>query len=166
MLLVGDYRAEVDVLNAPEDILLNLRIDLFELRDEVLDLQPLGIGLSVLVAGGTGLGELAGALQEVQSVVVPPVLDISLADEIKRTYQLHALEVGAVELRHHGLHLSAVEHTHENGLDNVIEMVSESYLVAAESLCTAVEVAAAHTGADVAGILLDVEYGLEQRFPR
>ena len=156
VLLVGDNGAEVDVFHAAEDVLLHLRIDLFQLSDEVLDLKTLRFGLSVLVAGGAVFGELAGTLYEVEVIVVPPVLYISLADKIQRTYQLHALEVGAVELRHHGLHLTAVEHTHKYGLDNVIEVVTESDLVAAELLCLAVKVAAAHTRADVAGILLDI----------
>ena len=46
----GDYRTEIDVLDTSEDILLDLRIDLFQLCDEVLDLKALRLGLSVLAA--------------------------------------------------------------------------------------------------------------------
>ena len=47
------------------------------------------------MAGRAGLGEVAGALDEVQAVVVAPVLDFRLADEIERADQLHAREASA-----------------------------------------------------------------------
>ena len=96
-----------------------------------------------------------------QAVIVAPVLYFVLPDQIQGTYQLHALEICAVELRHHGLYLSAVEHTHEYGLDNVVKMMSQCYLVAAQSLCVAVQVSPSHACAYVAGILLDIVHGIK-----
>lgn len=41
VILIGDDSIHIDVFHAAEDILLNLRINLFKLRDEVLYLQTL-----------------------------------------------------------------------------------------------------------------------------
>lgn len=157
VLLIGDYCAEIYVFDAPEDILLDLRIYFFHICYEVLDLKAFRVGLTVLVTGRAGVSELAGALYEVEVVIVAPVLYLSLADEIKRTYQLHTLEVGTVELWHHRLHLTSVEHTHKDSLDDVVKVVTERYLIAAESFSVTVKVAAAHTGANVAGIFFDIK---------
>ena len=54
-------------------------------------------------AGRTALGETAGALDKVKVVVIPPGLDVRLADHVHRADQLHALKILAVELRHHRL---------------------------------------------------------------
>ena len=112
VLFIGDNSAEIDVFDAAEDIFLHLRIYLFQLSDKLFDFKALGLRLSVLVTGGTGISELAGTLYKVEVVVVAPVLYFSLADKVKRTYQLHTLEICAVELGHHSLDLTAVEHTH------------------------------------------------------
>ena len=112
VVLIGDDRIHVDIFNASEDILLNLRIDLFKLRNEIFYLQPLRDRAAVGSTGSAGIGEFAGALYEMQVVVVAPVLYLGFSHKIKGTYKLHALKVGTMELRHHSLNLSAVEHTH------------------------------------------------------
>ena len=40
-------------------------------------------------------------------------------------------------------------------------MVSECYLVAAESLCVLIEITASHAGAEVAGVVVDLRNGIE-----
>mgnify|MGYP000674753910 CR=1 FL=1 len=77
-------------------------------------------------------------------------------DAVERTNQLHAREIRAVQLGQHGLHLRAVEHAHDRRLDDVVEVVAECDLVAAERLRLAVKIAAAHAGAEITGRLLAV----------
>ena len=55
-----------------------------------------------------------------------------LLHQVQRTNQLHALKVLAVELRHHRLDLAAIEHSHQNGLNYIVEVMTESDLVAAQ----------------------------------
>lgn len=131
VVLIGYDRIHIDVLNASEDILLHLRIDLFKLCNEIFYLQSLRHGAAVWSTGSAGISEFAGTLYEMQIVVVAPVLDLRFSHKIKGTDKLHAIEVGTVELRHHSLNLSAVEHTHEDSFYNVIEMMSEGYFIAA-----------------------------------
>ncbi len=63
---------------------LHLRIGLFQLADELLDLLALRLCLLVGAAGRAGIGEFAGALDKMQIVRVAPRLDIVLADQIER----------------------------------------------------------------------------------
>ena len=63
---------------------------------------------SAVVADGTISRKAAGALDELQLVVLTPGDDILFVDTIHRANELHALEVGAVEHGQHGLQLRAV----------------------------------------------------------
>ena len=148
--LIGDDRIEADIFHAAEDMRLHLRIALFQLADELLDLLALRLCLLVGAAGRAGIGEFAGALDKMQIVRVAPRLDIVLADQIERPDQLHALKIRAVEFRHHGLDLRAPEHPHQNGLDHVVVMMAQRDLVAAELLRVAVEIAPPHPRAEIA----------------
>ena len=96
-----------------------------------------------------------------QIVVLCPVLYFVLAYEVHRADKLHSREICTVELRHHGLHLTAVDHAHEYGLDNVVKVMTQRYLIAAEFLRLVVEVSAAHSRAEVAGIILHIIHGIE-----
>ena len=129
---------------------LHIRIALLQRADQILDLLPLRARL-LIGAGRAGVGKVAGALDEVQLVCVPPGLDIVLADQIQRPDQLHAGEIRAVELRHHGLDLRAVEHAHEDRLNDVVIVVPKRDLVAAEPAGIVIQVPAAHARAEVAG---------------
>ena len=147
IFLVGNDFVQVDIFHAAENILFDLRILLRQLGNQLFYHHALGNRPLVRVAGGAGVCEMAGALDKLQVVIVAPVLDVRLPDQIHGTYQLHSLEVGAVQFRHHGLHLSAVDHAHEDGLDDIIEVVSQGDLVAAQFLCLIVKVSTAHPGA-------------------
>lgn len=84
ILFIADHRIEIDILYAPENIFLNIRILLPKLPDQFLDLRALG----ALLGSATGcavLRKAAGALDKVQIVVIHPVDDVLLSDEIKRT---------------------------------------------------------------------------------
>ena len=96
-----------------------------------------------------------------QVVVIPPRLDIILAYQIQRTDQLHTLEIGAVELRHHGLDLGAVEHAHEDGLNHIIIMMAQGDFVTAQLLREGVKMSAAHAGTEIARGFLDSVYRIE-----
>lgn len=161
LTLVAEDLVQTYVFHRTEDVPLDVRICFLQLLDQLLRLEALRAGLTVGVAGRAGLGEVAGALDEVQAVVVAPVLDFRLADEVERADQLHAREVRGVELRHHRLVLSGIEHAHQDSLDDVVEVMAERDLVAAEALGFLIEVAAAHAGADVARGLRDVVDGVE-----
>ena len=161
LTLVAKDLVQAHVFHRTEDVPLDVRIRFLQLLDQLLRLEALRAGLTVGVACRAGLGEVAGALNEVQAVVVAPVLDFRLADEVERADELHAREVRGVELRHHRLVLTGVEHAHEDGLDDVVEVVTERDFVAAEALGFLIEVAAAHAGADVARGLRDVVDGVE-----
>ena len=161
LTLVAEDLIQAHVFHRAEDVPFDIRIRFLQLLDQLLRLETLRAGLTVGMAGRAGLGEVAGALDEVQAVVVAPVLDFRLADEIERADQLHAREVRGVELRHHRLVLAGVEHAHEDGLDDVVEVVAECDLVAAEALGFLIEVATAHAGADIARGLRDVVDGVE-----
>ena len=82
-LLVGYDRIEIDILHAFKDIALYEWILLFQLTDQFLDFYALGLVFFV-IAGGAGVGELAGTLDEMQVVVISPRLDIILAYQIQR----------------------------------------------------------------------------------
>ena len=75
---------------------------------------------------------------------------------VQRTNQLHARKVGAVQLGQHGLHLRAIKHAHHGGFNDIVEVVAERDLVAAELLRLAVQIAAAHARTQVARVLLAV----------
>ena len=136
VVLIGYDRIHVHILDTSENVLLNLRIDLFQLCYEILYLHSLRYRSAVGSAGSAGIRKLACALYEMQAVIVAPVLYIRFTDEVKRSYQLHSVEIRTVKFRHHGLHLSAVKHTHEYSFDNIVEVMSKSYLVAAQFLCS------------------------------
>ena len=131
VLLVSDNRREIDIFHTAEDVFLNVRVGLLYLGYQLLDLHAFGGRGAVRSAGRAGIREAAGALYEMQPVIITPVHDILLAYEIHRAYELHALKISAVELWHHGLNLTAVEHAHEYSLYHVIKMMSECDLVAA-----------------------------------
>ena len=105
--------------------------------------------------------EAAGALQEPQSVVVAPAADVFFADEIHGTDEFHSLEIRAPEFGQHSLILAGVEHAHEDGLDGVVKVVAQGDLVAAMLLREAVEIAAAHAGAEIAGGFFDSGNGVK-----
>ena len=117
-LLIGDHRIQVYIFHTAENMGLHIGIFLLHGADELLDLYPFGT-IFLVVAGGTRVRELAGALDEMQVVVIPPRFDVILPDEVQRADQLHALKVGTVQLGHHRLDLGAVEHAHENRLDDI-----------------------------------------------
>lgn len=77
--------------------------------------------------------------------------DILLTDQIHRAYQFHALKIRTVQLWHHSLHLGTVKHSHQNRLNHIVVMMSQSDLVAAQFLSSAVKIASAHPGTKITG---------------
>ena len=159
-LLIGDHRIQVYIFHTAENMGLHIGIFLLHGADELLDLYPFGT-IFLVVAGGTRVRELAGALDEMQVVVIPPRLDVILPDEVQRADQLHALKVGTVQLGHHRLDLGAVEHAHENRLDDIIVVMAQGDLIAAQLFCKIVQVAAAHSGAQITGGFLHMVHRIK-----
>ena len=156
VLFIGDDRAQVDILHALENVPFDKGIGLLQGSDQVLDLHTFGGTAAIGTAGGTGIGKAAGTLDELQLIVALPRQNIFLADAVHRADEGHAGEAGAVEHGRHGLQLGAVEHTHNGRLDDVVEVVAQCDFVAAQLLGLAVQVAAAHPGAEIAGVLVGV----------
>ena len=156
VLFIGDDRAQVDILHTLENVSFYKGIGLLQGSDQVLDLHTFGGTAAIGTAGGTGIGKTACTLDKMQIVVISPVFDVVLADQIHGTDQLHALEIRAVQLRHHGLHLSTVQHPHEDRLNHIIVMVSQSDLITPQLLCVTVEIASAHSRTQIAGAILDI----------
>ena len=69
---------------------------------------------------------------------------IPLLHKVQRADQLHSREIGAVQLGHHGVDLTAIEHTHENGLDHVVVVMAQGDLVAAQRPGPVVELSLIH----------------------
>ena len=148
--LEAGHRVKGDGMDAAEDALFDIRVILAQAAQQKLDLLPLR-DADVPGVRSTSFRKAAGALDELKVVVARPGDDVALVYTVERADQGHALEVRAVQLRQHGLKLGAVEHTDERRLDHVVEMVPQSDLVAAELLRAAIQIAPAHTGAEIAG---------------
>ena len=148
ILFVSNDGTKIDIFHTSEDIALHLRIGFAHRTDKLLYLLPFGGNLGLVT--GAIVGKLAGALQKIKVIIVSPMLDFSLADKVHRSNQLHTLKVGAMQLWHHSLHLTSVEHTHQHRFDYIVIMVTQRNLVAAQFLCLAVQIAPTHTGADIA----------------
>ena len=61
-----------------------------------------------------------------------------------------------MQLRHHRLHLRAVEHPHQNRFDYIVKMVPKCNFVAAKRLCCLVEMPAPHPRTKIARVLIDL----------
>ena len=144
-LLVLNKSIYIDILHTLEYVALHKWVGLLECCYELLDLLTLGLCL-LIVAGGTCIRELTCTLYKMKFIIIPPRFDVVLPHHIKRSDELHALKVGAVKFRHHGLHLRPVEHTHEYSLYDIIIVMSKSYLVAAKLFCIAVQMTSSHPG--------------------
>ena len=93
VLLVGNDLVQLYILNAAEDIHNNLRISFVKVGDELLYLLALGTSGAVRIAGRAGIREPARALNEMQIVVLCPVLYFVLAYEVHRADKLHSREL-------------------------------------------------------------------------
>ena len=142
-------------MDAAEDAVLDVGVVALEAAQQGLDLLPLGTTAAV-VAHGAVLGKAAGALDELQLIVALPGQNILFMDAVHGPDEGHAGEAGAVQLGRHSLQLRTVEHAHDGGLDHIVEVMPQRDLVAAQLLGLAVQVAAAHPGAEVAGVLVSV----------
>ena len=131
VLLVFYHRVQIDIFNAFEDICLYERIGLLKLRDQLLRLKAFGGRCAVLVTGRTGIRKMTCALKKMKLIEIAPGADIALPDQIHRSYELHPLEIRAVQLGQHGLELCAVKHAHDGGFDHVAEMMAQCDFVAA-----------------------------------
>ena len=158
--LVAGHHIQIDRVNAVENAALDIGIVAAQTAQQELDLLTLGAAAAI-VAHGAVFGKAAGALDKFKVVILHPRENVFLVDAVERTDQLHAREIRAVQLGQHGLHLRAVEHAHDRRLDDVVEVVAECDLVAAERLRLAVKIAAAHAGAQVARVLFAVVGDLE-----
>ena len=147
--LIARHGVQCNGVDAAEDAVFDVGVVAFEAAEQNFGLLPLGT--AAVVAHGAVFGKAAGALNEFKVVVALPRQNILLADAVHRADEGHAGEAGAVELGGHGLELGTVEHAHHGRLDDIVEVVAQRDFIAAQLLGLAVQVAAAHPGAEVAG---------------
>ena len=62
-----------------------------------------------------------------------------------------------MEFGHHSLELTAVQHPHENGFDDIVEVVSQGDFIAAQLFGFRVKGSSSHSGTDIAGGRGDAE---------
>lgn len=96
LVFIGDYRFQVYVFHAFENVVDDFRVVFCDVRDNLLNFFPFGTGFGILCQARfrrAGVGELARALNKIKVVIVPPFFDIVLADKIQRTDKFHSLEV-------------------------------------------------------------------------
>ena len=132
-----------------------------EAPDELLHFEPLGAAGPVGPGQGVLFGEAAGALQEAEAVFIAPLPDVGFPDVVEGPEEFHAGAACAVQLGHHGADFAGVEDAHQEGFDGIVEMMAQGDLVAAQGAGAAVQVAAAHAGAQVARRLFHVKHGIK-----
>ena len=111
ILFICHDSAQIHIFHAAEYIGFHKRIDLLQGFDQFLDLHAFGT-VFIVIACCTCIRKLACTLNEMQIIVITPCLDSILADQIQRADQLHPFKICAVQLWHHGLHLSTIQHSH------------------------------------------------------
>ena len=156
ILLIANHRIQIDIFHTLEDIALDEWIRLFQCLDQLFDLHTFGFCLFI-ITGSTGVSKFTCALNEMQIVIISPRLDAVLSDQIHRTDQFHPPEIGAVQLWHHGLYLCAIQHPHQDGLDHIVIVMTESNLVTAQFLCVMIEMPSSHSRAQIARGLIHME---------
>ena len=156
-LLVLQDGVKIDVLKCMEDIAGDLGIGLGQPGNELLDFKTLGVRRAIRVAGRTRLGEFAGALDEIEAIVIAPAFDVCFMDIVERSDEFHAGTARTPDFRHHRADGTGVKHAHEIRLNHIIEVMAECDLVAAKRTRLAVEIAAAHLGAEIAWRFFHVE---------
>ena len=152
--LIARHGVQRHSVDAAENAVFDVGILTLQAAQQSLDLLP--FGTAAVVAHGAVLRKAAGALDELQLVVALPGQNVLFTDAVHRADEGHAGETGAVELGRHGLQLGTVEHAHHGGLDHIIEVMAQRDFIAAQLLGLAVQVAAAHPGAEVAGVFVGV----------
>ena len=122
ILFIPNDCIQIYILNTSENIILNYRIFLSEFVNQFLDLCTLGTFFRT-TTGSTMLRKTTRTLNKMKVIVVRPVYDIRLTDQIQRANQLHSLKVCTVKLRHHRLYLCTVKHSHQDRFNNIVIMM-------------------------------------------
>ena len=159
ILLISHNCINIYILYALENVSLYKRVHLFQVTDQFLDFHT--FGAVFVIAGSTGICKFTCTLNKMEIIVVTPCLNIILPHQIQWTDQLHSLKVGAVKLGHHSLYLGTVKHSHKNGLNHIIIVVTQCNLVAAHFFCKSIEMPAAHSCAKITRGFLHIKYRLK-----
>ena len=86
IFLVADHSIQIYIFHTLENISFYEWVLFLHFADQFLDLHALGTVFFV-VAGGAGVGKLAGTLNEMKMIVISPCLDIIFPYQIQRTDQ-------------------------------------------------------------------------------
>lgn len=153
--MIRHYSAEINIMRASENIHVNGRIRLAQTAKQFFDLAALRtvrIGLC---------GNAARASRKFQPVILRPAYNIAFTHKIKGADKLNSLVILAFQPRKHRLHLRTVKHTHKRSLDNVVEMMSQRDLIAAEFLRSFIKPSATKPRTQKAGVLFFILDGFE-----
>lgn len=145
--MVRYYSADINIMRASENIHVNGRIRLAQTAKQFFNfaaLRTVRIGLC---------GNTARASRKFQPVILRPAYNIAFTYKIKGANKLNSLVILAFQPRKHRLHLRAVKHTHKRSLDNVVEMMSQCDLIAAEFLRSFIKPTAAKPRTQKAEVL-------------
>ena len=160
VLLISDHRIQVHVFNAFENIGFNEGVVLFQCSNQLLGLKPFRRSRSICMACCAGVCNMAGTLQKMQAIIISPGTNVAFPDQIHRPDQFHPFKICAMQLWHHGLDLAAVQHSHQDSFYDIIVMMSQSNLIAAQIFRLFIQTAPSHPGTDVAGIFIDPVHGV------
>lgn len=80
VLFISKHGIQIDILRTVEDVALHKRICLLHIADQLFDFHSLGVGVRFGIDRGAGVREVAGALDEVQTVGIAPAFDVVFAD--------------------------------------------------------------------------------------
>lgn len=90
---------KINIFHTSENITFYMWIYLLKFCDQILDLHSLGNTGTICTAGSTGIGKFTCTLDKMKVIIISPVFDICLPDQIHRTDQLHSLKICTMELR-------------------------------------------------------------------
>lgn len=156
VLFVCNDGVNIDIFNAFENIAFHLWVNFFHLANHIFDF--LTLGSIIRVAGSASIRKLAGTLDKVQIVIITPALNFILTDEIHRADKLHSFKICRMKFWHHSLNLTAVEHTHQHGFNNIVIMMTECNFVTAKFLSLIIKVTPSHSCAKIARRFFNMEH--------
>ena len=151
--MISHNSTKINIPHTVKDIRLDHTACISKLCNQLFHLITLGT--TSAPTAYTVLGETACTLNEVQPISISPCLDRRFLDQIHGTDQFHSLKILTVQLRHHSLHLTTVQHTHEDCLDHIIKMMSQRNLITSQLLGMRIQITTSHSRTKITGIILN-----------
>ena len=128
IFFISNHRFNINIFHALKNMCFHIRILLFKLSDELLNLYSLRLILFIVTCR-TCICELACTLDKAKIIIIPPCLNIIFTNEIYRSDELYSFLICTMQLRHHCLNMRSVKHSHQNRLNNIIIMMTKRDLI-------------------------------------